>query len=215
MTTKLTNTLIIVILIISFGAGALLWNRLPDTMASHWNAAGLVDGSMGKFWGLFLMPITATGLFLLFLIIPQIDPLKANIAQFRRTFNLFILFMILFLGYVWKLTIFWNLGYTGFNMGTALLPAMGLLFMFIAYLLRQAKRNWFIGIRTPWTLSSDTVWRKTHDLGAVLYFASGLLALIGVLFGKNAIWFVLVPILFSTFFLIAYSYILYRQETQV
>ena len=70
--------------------GLVLYARLPDPMPSHWNAAGEIDGYMSKFWGIFLMPIITVVLVPLFLIIPQIDPLKANIAKFRGVFNWFI-----------------------------------------------------------------------------------------------------------------------------
>lgn len=95
-----------------------------------------------------------------------------------------------------------------------MLPAMGLLFIYIGWMLRKAKRNFFIGIRTPWTLSSDKVWDKTHQLGSILFMISGVLALIGSLFGSNAIWFVMVPLLGSTMFLVVYSYMLYQRETK-
>jgi len=215
MSTRITNILIVVIIIGSVIAGALLWNRLPDPMASHWDINDQVNGTMPKFWGVFMMPIISLGMFLLFLIIPSIDPLKANIAQFRETFNVFILLMFAFLAYVWKLTIAWNLGFTNFKMGASLLPAMGLLFMFVGYLLRKAKRNFFIGIRTPWTLSSDTVWDKTHQLGSILFFACGALALMGSLFGGvTAFLLIFIPLMGSTLFLVVYSYVLYRQETK-
>lgn len=215
MNTKLTNYLIIFIILAMIFAGAFLWNRLSDPMASHWNINDEVDGYTSKFWGVFLMPVLSLGMFLLFLVIPNIDPFKANIAQFRETFNLFILFLFVFLGYVWKLSIAWNLGFTNFKMSTSLLPALGLLLIFIGYTLRKAKRNFFIGIRTPWTLSSDTVWDKTHQLGAVLFIASGALALIGGLFGgATAFWMLFVPLTGSTLLLVVYSYILYRNETR-
>ena len=79
--------------------------------------------------------------------------------------------------------------------------------------MRQAKRNFFIGIRTPWTLSSDHVWDETHRLGSILFIASGILALFGAFFPDYAIWFILVPVLGSTLFLLVYSYILYQRET--
>ena len=89
------------------------------------------------------MPLMTTGLFLLFLAIPNIDPLKANIAQFRETFNLFIVLFVGFMIYIYFLTLLWNLGYTGFNMSNAMLPALGILYFFIGYMLRKAKRNFF------------------------------------------------------------------------
>ena len=83
MTTRTTTILVLILIAAAIIGGLLLWNQLPEQMASHWNANDQVDGYMPKFWGVFLMPLVTLGLFLLFLVIPQIDPLKANIAQFR------------------------------------------------------------------------------------------------------------------------------------
>ncbi|HUE99524.1 MAG TPA: SdpI family protein [Anaerolineales bacterium] len=216
MSTRTTTIIVLILIAAATLAGLLLWNRLPEEMASHWNINDEVDGYMPKFWGVFLMPLVSLGMFLLFLVIPNIDPLKANIAQFRGVFNLFITFFIGFMVYIHALTLIWNLGYTGFALSKAMLPAMGLLFILIGSLLRQAKRNFFIGIRTPWTLSSDTVWDKTHQLGAILFMASGVLAVIGGFFGgMTAFWMLFVPLIGSTLFLLAYSYVLYRGETRV
>jgi len=214
MSTRLTVSITILLLAAFFVIGFAVWDLMPDQMASHWNANDQVDDTMSKFWGVFMMPIMAAGMFLLFILLPNIDPLKANIVQFRESFNLFIVLIMVFFGYVWVLSLLWNLGYTNFKMSAAMLPAMGLLFMYVGYMLRKAKRNFFIGIRTPWTLSSDRVWDKTHQLGSVLFFASGALALISSLFGNNAIWFVMVPLLGSALFLVVYSYWLYREETK-
>jgi len=99
-------------------------------------------------------------------------------------------------------------------MSRAMLPAMGLLFIVIGSLLRKAKRNWFIGIRTPWTLSSDRVWDETHRLGSILFMISGVLAVIGGFFGGMiAFWMLFVPLMGSTIFMVIYSYVLYQKET--
>lgn len=209
------NTIFVTIFLIAFAVTISLsvYDRLPDQMASHWNTANQVDGYMSRFWGAFLMPAITVGMLLLFLVIPQIDPLKANIAKFREYFNAFIAIMVGFLVYMHILTILWNLGYDQFNMGTAMLPALGLIFVFAGIMMRQAKRNFFIGIRTPWTLSSDHVWDETHRLGSILFIASGILALLGAFFPDYAIWFILIPVLGSTLFLLAYSFVLYQRET--
>jgi len=211
------NTIIFAIVLItgSLLAGVLLWDRFPNQMASHWNINDQVDGTMSRFWGVFILPVITTGMLLLFMIFPMIDPLKANIAKFRPIFNLFIVLIILFMTYIWTLTIFWNLGSTNFKMSSAMLPAIGLLFLFLGYLLRKAKRNWFIGIRTPWTLSSDRVWDETHRLGSVLFYVCAILALAGSLFGSYSFWFVIIPTLSVSLFLIVYSYFAYRREQGV
>ena len=215
MSTRTTTIIVLLLIVGATVAGLLLWNRLPELMASHWNVNDQVDGYMPKFWGVFMLPLMSLGMTLLFLVIPNIDPLKANIAQFREAFNLFIVLIVGFMVYIHTLTLQWSLGYTNFGMSKAMLPAMGLLFIFIGYMLRQAKRNFFIGIRTPWTLSSDKVWDETHRLGSILFMVSGVLTLIGGLFGgMTAFWFLFVPLLGSTVFLLVYSYVLYQRETK-
>ena len=216
MSTRTTTILVLVMLIGATIAGLLLWNRLPEQVASHWNINDEVDGYMSRFWGVFLMPLITLGMLVLFLVIPAIDPLKANIAEFREAFNLFIVLIVAFMLYVYGLTLAWNVGYTGFRISSSLLPAIGLLFIFIGFMLRQARRNFFIGIRTPWTLSSDRVWEKTHRIGSTLFMLAGAFAIIGSFFGgATAFWTLMIPIFGSTIFLVIYSYILYKQETNV
>jgi uncharacterized membrane protein len=213
MTTRLTTIIVLVLIVGATIAGALLWNQLPAQMASHWDVNDQVNGYMPRFWGVFLMPLVTVVMFLLFLIIPNIDPLKANIAEFRDAFNLFITFIVGFMVYIHALTLRWNLGYTNLGIGKAMLPAMGLLFIVIGSMLRKAKRNWFIGIRTPWTLSSDSVWNQTHRIGSILFMVSGVIAVIGGFFGGTvAFWSIMIPIFGTTIFLVMYSYVLYQRE---
>jgi uncharacterized membrane protein len=215
MSTRTTTIIVSILLVAATLAGLLFWSRLPDPMASHWNVNDQVDGYMPKVWGVFMLPLMTLGMFLLFLVIPAIDPLKANIARFREEFNLFIVLLVGFMVYIYGLTLAWNLGYDGFRMSGAMLPAIGLLFIFIGYMLRKAKRNFFIGIRTPWTLSSDRVWDETHRIGAVLFIISGILAFVGGFFGgTTAFWLMFVPIIGSTIFLLVYSFVLYQRETR-
>jgi len=211
------NTIFVTIFLIAFAVAFSLsvYDKLPYQMASHWNTANQVDGYMIRFWGAFLMPIVAALMLLFFLVIPQIDPLKANIAKFREYFNAFIALIVAFMVYVHILTMLWNLGYNQFNMGAAMLPALGLLFVFAGVMMRKAKRNFFIGIRTPWTLSSDRVWDETHRIGSNLFIISGILALLGAFFADYAVWFILIPVLASTLFLLVYSYVLYQRETNL
>ena len=215
MSTRTTTIIVLVMIAAATLAGLLLWNRLPDQMASHWNVNDQVDSYMSKFWGVFLLPLITLAMFMLFRVVPSIDPLKANIAQFREVFNLFIVLLVGFMLYLYGLTLAWNLGFDNFRISGALLPAIGLLFIFIGFMMRQARRNFFIGIRTPWTLSSDTVWNETHRIGAVLFMICGALAFVGGFFGGTiAFWMMFAPIFGSTVFLLIYSYVLYQRETK-
>ena len=94
MSTRTTTLIVLLMLVAATLAGLLLWNRLPDPMASHWGPNDEANGYISKFWGVFLLPLITLGMFLLFLIIPRIDPLKANIAQFQDVFNLFIALIV-------------------------------------------------------------------------------------------------------------------------
>ncbi len=187
-----------------------LYPKMPEKMALHWNTKGEVKGYLSKFWGLFLMPLISIGLFLLYLIIPKIDPLKKNIEKFRKYFDRFIILLFLFLFYLYLLMIFWNLGLR-FDIGKAIIPALAILFYYCGVLSEKAKRNWFIGIKTPWTLTSDEVWNKTHQLGSRLFKIIGLIMLLGFILKEYVFWFILVPIIIVVIYLITYSYFEYQK----
>ncbi len=213
MSNRLTLFLGIVLILLAVVFSAAVYSHLPDRMASHWGLNDEVNGTMSRFWGAFLMPIIGAAMLGLFLLIPNIDPLKANIATFRPIFNGFIVAILAFLLYVHVLTILWNLGYQSFRMSTVLLPGLGLIFIFAGLMMRQAKRNFFIGIRTPWTLSSDRVWDRTHRVGGVLFILCGLFALVGIFLpGVMAFLLLIIPLLAVTLFLMVYSYWLYQEE---
>lgn len=202
---------ILIIIVFSFLFTLYFYPQLPEKMASHWNFKGEVDGYMSKFWGAFLMPFISIGLFLLYLVIPKIDPLRENIEKFREYFDGLIALIIGFLFYLHILVIVWNIG-INFNLSQFIIPALGVLFYYIGILVDKAKRNWFIGIRTPWTLSSEKVWNKTHKIGGKLFKIAGIVAFFGILFPTYAMFFVLIPVLFVTGYLIVYSYLEYRKE---
>ena len=208
---KITTIAILTLIIFSFVIATYAYQKIEgDKVASHWNAKGEVDGYMPKFLGIFLFPLIFIGLYVLFLVIPKIDPLKKNILQFRKYYDVFILVILLFLFYAFSLTILANLGYS-FNMTTMLMPAIGLLFFGMGLFLKKLKRNWFIGIRTPWTISNDEVWKKTHLLGSKLFKLSGVIIFLGIFFQKYFLWFILIPVLISVVWLVIYSYLEYRK----
>jgi uncharacterized membrane protein len=211
MSNKNTLTISLTLIAIALVVGTALYARLPDPMPSHWNATGQIDGYMSRFWGVFMMPLMTIALTGLFLVIPQIDPLKANIAKFRGVFNWFIVVFVAYMLFVYALTIAAALGYQ-FNMTVMLLPVVGLLFIGAGYMMGQAKRNFFIGIRTPWTLSSETVWDETHKLGSKMFMIGGVVTIVSAFLGETGIWLMLVAMLVAAFVPIIYSYILWRRE---
>lgn len=199
------------IVLLSFVIGIYIYPQMPETMVFHWNARGEADGYASKLFGLFLMPAVSFVLFLLFVAIPKIDPLKQNIAKFRKYFDRFVLLIMIFLFYLYLITILWNFGFS-FNIIQLLVPAFAALFYYCGILIEKAKRNWFIGIRTPWTMSSDKVWDKTHRLGGKLFKISGIISLLGLLSEDYAIYAVILPIISFTVFLFVYSYFQYRKN---
>ncbi len=207
---KKSAIIISLIILASFAVGIYLYPQMPGKMVSHWGFNGEANGYMSKFWGLFLMPIVSLAMFLFLIFIPKIDPLRANIEKFRKYFDSFIIFIILFFFYIYLLTIFWNLG-ARFDMNQAIAPAFGILFYYCGVLVESSKRNWFIGIRTPWTLSSDEVWDKTHKVGGKLFKIAGIVSFLGLLFPRLAFFFILVPVIFATIFSVIYSYFEYRK----
>jgi uncharacterized membrane protein len=209
--TKNIQILIIGLILVSFLIGAYLYPYMPEKMASHWDANGSVDGYLPMLWGLFLLPVISAVLFLAFMLIPKIDPLKGNIEKFRGHFDVFILLLFVFLFYVHMLTMLWNLSYR-FNFIQLLAPAFGLIIYYAGIMMENAKQNWFIGVRTPWTLSSEVVWDKTNKLAGKLFKVAGVLAAMGLIFPKYAIFLILVPVILAAVYPIIYSYQKYQQE---
>ena len=210
MSTKYTNIVLPLLVLIAAATGVFFYPSLPDTIVSHWNTAGEANGYMGKFWGVFLFPLIMLFTYGVYLLIPKIDPLKANIESFRKYYNAFwVLFSIFFL-YIFFLSLTWNAGFE-FDFSMALVPALAVFFFLIGVLLKHAKRNWFFGIRTPWTLSSDIVWDKTHQLGATLFKIIALVMLFGIAFPEQFIWFLIVPLFASVAYLLIYSYLEYQK----
>lgn len=212
---NMRNTIIAILIIISlaFASSIYLSPQMPELMASHWNAAGEVDGYMPKNWGLFFMPVLSLFLLVLFLLVPRLDPLKKNIETFNQYFYGFLIAIFIFLFYIHGLTLIWNLGYR-FELIRYLSPAFAMLFFYCGVLIEHAKKNWSIGIRTPWTLSNDKVWDKTHKIGAKLFKLSGLLCLLGLILPQYAILFVLIPILIFTLYLYIFSYLEHRKLSE-
>lgn len=197
--------------LLSFATGAVFYAHVPALVASHWDAAGNVNGYLSRVWGIFLFPIILVVVFLLLYFIPRIDPKRENILHFIKYYDYFLIGFSIFFYYIYLLTLLWNIGYR-FNFTTLLVPPIAGILYLAGMLLPYTKRNFSIGIRTPWTISSDTVWDKTHHAGGIVFKISAVIALLGTAFPDYALWFLLAPIIASAIGLTIYSYILYEKE---
>lgn len=183
------------------------FSRVPEVMVTHWGPAG-PDGTMDRTVALVGLPVLAAGLFGLFELLPRIDPLGENLRELGRYYDVLVVGVVGLVGYVHLLVVLWNVGYE-FDVLQAIAPAVALLFYVIGVILERVEKNWFLGVRTPWTLSSEAVWDRTHEYAAPLFKLSGLLALLAVLVPEYAEYLLVGPVVLSAIILSAYSYLLY------
>lgn len=165
---------------------------------------------MQKTLALWLTPALMAGILGLFAVIPRIDPLRENIAEFRSYYDWFVVIFTIYMFVVHAGVVAFNLGYE-FDFTYLILVAAAGLFYYSGVVLTHAKQNWFVGIRTPWTLSSEEVWARTHALGGRLFKLTAILTVVGLLFGNYALYFLLVPALLTAGGTIVYSYYLYER----
>jgi uncharacterized membrane protein len=163
-----------VVAAISLAAGIWAYPRLPAEVATHWNFRGEPDGYSGRFVAAFVFPAAILVLAGLAWVLPKIDPRGRNYLKFHDTYWLLINGILLFMGFAHLMVLAAGAGYA-VRIQTVMPIAVGFLFVVIGNYLARVQPNWFVGIRTPWTLSSDTVWRKTHRLGAWVFVIAGLL----------------------------------------
>ncbi|MFH1957707.1 MAG: SdpI family protein [bacterium] len=209
MNTKKSEMVIFGIVLVSFAVSVYFYSQMPERIASHWNVHGQVDGYLSKSRGLFLMPCILIGLTLLFAAVPRLDP---HIEKFRKYYDGFIILFFVFMLSVHLQVILWNAGIR-INPNMILPVGLGILFFYTGILCENTTRNRFIGIRTPWTLSSEKVWEKTHKVGGKLFRVAGVIALFGIFFSKYALFFILVPVIFTAVYAVIYSYREYQKET--
>jgi uncharacterized membrane protein len=200
----------ILLVLVSFVVGAYAYTLLPDTVASHWGISGEANGYMPKLFGAFLLPAILALLLVLLLVIPKIDPLRANIETFKAYYFRFVVVIMAFMFLVFVQTVLWNLG-TQINFNLTMPVLLGGLFFYVGILLEKSKRNWFIGIRTPWTLSSDEVWDKTHQLGAKIFKVAGILMLFALVMPAYAFYVIIGLILVAALGTVVYSYVAYAE----
>ena len=188
---------------------AVLWPRLPDPMPSHWNAAGEVDGTMAKVPGTLLLIALPVFVLIVFRIIPAISPKGFRTDQFMGVVNLLQVITVVFTALVSIVVLLAAIG-VDLDMPLIVLSGTGLLLIAIGNQLGKVRKNFFIGIRTPWTLASDEVWAKTHRLGGWMMVLAGVVMLAGGLFGLSPIYTIL-PVTALVLVPVVYSYFAYRR----
>lgn len=200
------TALIIVSILLSLAS----YNYLPDTIPSHWNINSEVDAYSGKLMPSILFPSILILFYLLVVYLPRIDPLSKNIKRFEKEFHNFILILMLFFISLQIFITFTGLGYE-LKISYLMIPGLSVLFYYISVLFQNSKRNWFIGIRTPWTLSSDAVWDKTHKVGAKMFKLIAFVNLAGLWFQGKSLVITVSLAVFSAIYLIIYSYLEYKK----
>lgn len=194
--------------------GLVIYPRLPEQVPIHWNAAGEVDDYGSRFMGAFGLPLMNLGLVLLLKFMPAIDPRRHNYEKFKGFYQIFIWTFVLFMTGLYFLTIAWALGYRpSISMFTKL--GLGIMFMILGNYMGKVRPNWFVGIRTPWTLENEEIWLKTHRLGGPLMFGAGLVTLFLAFFEHPITFFLVIAVIMAASLVpMVYSYGLYRQLSQ-
>ena len=202
---------VLITLLLPFVLIAIFWNQLPEQVPTHWNAKGEIDDYMPKFPGIFILPIINIVLFLFLLVLPKIDP-KQNFQKFQKTYLFIILFMTSFFLILFLLTLMISLGYN-LEMTQIVFFLVTIFMLILGNFMGKMRPNYFVGIRTPWTLENETVWAKTHRLGGFVWVAASFLMLVLLLFLPKAwiIYFFLVYVMLISLIPIIYSYILYTK----
>ncbi|WP_288980491.1 SdpI family protein [uncultured Flavobacterium sp.] len=149
-----------------------IWNRLPEKVPMHWNGAGEIDryGDKTELVGVLFLLVGIN--YFVFLIIPYVDP-KQKFQNMGNKLNIMRMILTLFMSAL-ALFILYSVEQKNSN-PEFVFVIIGLLFAFLGNYFKTIKPNYFIGIRTPWTLENEEVWKKTHLIGGKLWFVGGLL----------------------------------------
>ena len=195
-----------------FVMAAMAWSSAPAQMAVHWDIAGHANRYGGRFQGLLLLPLVAAGVYAFMLLAPRIDPRRRNYEAFAgpyaivRTLVIGMLFLVYVASYL-------AMRGRSVNVSSMALTAMGVVFVIIGNYLPKIQPNWFIGVRTPWTLSSEESWRRTHRLAGWLFvFGGAVIAAIGLLHPAWLLWALLASMATVVLIPVIYSYFAWRQD---
>lgn len=202
----------VLIVIAAVAASVFTYSDLPATMPTHWDMQGNVDGSSSRFWGAFGLPLIMVGIYAVMCFLPLIDPRRENYAKFEGAYEGIILTVLLFMLGTHIVVL---RAATGFpvSMEKVMPIGLGMLFISIGNLLPRARSNFFVGIRTPWTLSSEKSWKRTHRAGGYVFVLIGVMMAASIFIPVRAGW----PIVgaltaCAVLGLVVYSYLVWRDD---
>ncbi|MDP8202506.1 MAG: SdpI family protein [Candidatus Tenebribacter burtonii] len=207
----------IIIIIIQLALALYLSSLIADDarIPSHWNFRGEIDGYTGKWTGILLFPGINVLLFIFMLILPIISVrYRETPERSSRMVSIITNIIIFFFATIHIYTLLLGAELIS-STGSSIYYIIGLMFILLGNILPKMPSNFFIGIRTPWTLSSEYVWRKTHKVGGICFVLSGLLMIfIPAIWGDNTTVITIMFVLFMALILYSflYSFILYKKE---
>ncbi|WHZ18212.1 MAG: hypothetical protein OJF55_000361 [Rhodanobacteraceae bacterium] len=207
---KQANTWIVslVFVVVMAGVAAWLYPHLPVPTPTHWDMQGHANGWTPRFWAAAMWPLLMLAFVGLFALLPLISPRRFEIRPFARTYGIVVLAIqgaLLVIG-----TIALLLG-AGHRVPVVVVPlVVGALLMVLGNYMGKLRKNFFIGIRTPWTLASDAVWERTHRLGGWVFIAGGVVLVVVALAGLPA-FVIIADVIAMALIPYLYSYFIYRR----
>ncbi|RXZ00481.1 SdpI family protein [Fictibacillus sp. S7] len=197
-------------------AAAAIWlvfySQLPSQLPIHWGPNGEVDGYAAKFSAMAMSLGLLIFVYLSLYSLPKIDPKRENYKKFSRSYSA-INYCLMALFFVINLMIIGSgLGYSP-SMKLIMPIILGCLFIILGNYMQQVKQNWFFGIKTPWTLSDEEVWKKTHRFSAKLFFATGIIIILSLLAPSEWRSYLIFPVIVvSSLLSIASSYYFFKKN---
>ncbi len=207
-----TEILPLVLVIGSFIASFYFYAHFPEQVPIHWDLEGKVNGYGSAAFAAFFLPFVNLCVYLLFLLLPVIDPKKDRYKEFATPYHVFKNVIVAFLTLMYFLTSFNGLGYP-MPIEIIVPASVGILFAVMGSFMGKLKSNWMMGVRTPWTLSSENVWNKTNELSGKLFVVCGVLLFLSA-FTSNFIKMgtLIVSIVLLIVIPVFYSWTLYNRE---
>ena len=171
--TRSSRWVAIALIAVAWVASAAVYPALPERVPTHWNYRGQVDAYGSKAWATFLLPAAMVGMLGLFAALPWLSPRDFTVDPFRATYGFIVVLVLGLLGYMHALALLAARS-RGLDPARAFLGGMFLFFALLGNVLGKVRRNFWVGVRVPWTLASERVWNDTHRLTAWLFVAAGL-----------------------------------------